>query len=238
MIKNIRLITGCLVLFATLLVSGCIQKKFATPDFSMEPVKIYPEEQVTHTEGSLWPGENSRNMLFVDSKAKRLGDIVTINISENSTATKKATTDTTKDSSVAITTGALLGLPGNLGVTNFLGLGSPFNPSLNATNVNQFSGSGTTTREDAFTATIAAIIVEVLPNGNFRVVGKRRVSLNNEDQILTLAGIIRPEDIAFDNTIDSKLIANARITYSGTGVLSDKQRVGWGIKLLSWIWPF
>lgn len=238
MVMNIKLIHGCFVLLTALYVFGCSQKNITTPDFVIDPVKIYPDKQVRYTEGSLWPGENSRNMLFVDSKAKKVGDIVTVNISENSSATKKATTDTSKDNSVDITTGALLGLPSHLGLTNFLGLGNSFNPSLNATNKNQFKGSGTTTREDKFTATIAATVVEVLSNGNFRIVGKRKVSLNKEDQILTLAGIIRPEDIAFDNTIDSKLIANARITYSGSGVLSDKQRVGWGIRLLGWIWPF
>ena len=223
------------ILLIAITISGCSQKIVALSEMAEEPEKIYVNE---YTEGSLWPGENSKNMLFIDSKAKKVGDIVTISISENSSATKKATTDTSKESAVGVAATGLLGLPSHLGLTNLFGLGSPFDPSMNASSDNNFKGSGTTTREDQFTATIAVTIVEVLPNGNFRVKGDRNVSLNNEDQILSLTGIIRPEDIAFDNTIDSKLIADARITYSGSGVLADKQRVGWGVRLLDVVWPF
>ncbi len=234
--KNAKLVLSLYVLITSFYVSGCSQKVIRFPEFAEEPEQIYEEEKFT--EGSLWPGETSRNMLFVDSKAKKVGDIVTILISENSSATKKATTDTSKDSSAEIATGGLFGLPNHLGFTNLFGLGKSFNPSMNTSNKNQFKGEGTTTREDNFTATLAATIVEVFPNGNFRVKGKRKVALNKEDQILTLEGIIRPEDISFDNTIDSKLIADAKIAYDGSGVISEKQRVSWGIRVLDWVWPF
>lgn len=236
--KSIRIKTGVFVLIAVFYVSGCSNKVPILTTSLEEPVKKIYEVPGETREASLWSGETSHNMLFVDSKAMRVGDIVTILISENSSATKSATTDTSKNNSAAITTGGLFGLPSYLGLTNLFGLGSSFDPSMSTTNKNQFKGSGTTTREDNFTATLAATIIEVLPNGNFRIEGKRKVSLNYEDQDLTLSGIIRPVDIAFDNTIDSKLIANARITYSGSGVLADKQRVGWGIRILDLLWPF
>lgn len=225
------------IAFAVFLTTGCSQKNIATETTWDEPVRIY-EKADTGGEGSLWPGETSRNMLFIDSKARQVGDIVTILISENSSATKRATTDTSKDSAIDIATSGLFGLPSHLGLTNLFGLGNSFDPSMNTTSSSEFKGSGTTTREDQFTATLAATIIEVLPNGNLRVEGKRLVSLNNEAQNLTLSGIIRPEDIAFDNTIDSKLIASARITYNGTGVLADKQRVGWGTRIFDVLWPF
>lgn len=237
MMKNIRIKTGFFVLLVAFYVFGCSQKVPTLTTSLKEPVKIYGGSKL-YTEASLWPGENSHNMLFVDSKAKQVGDIVTILISENSSATKSATTDTSKDSSAEISASGLFGLPSHLGLTNLFGLGGSFDPNMSTTNKNKFKGSGTTTREDKFTATLAAIIIQVLPNGNFKIEGKRKVSLNHEDQDLTLSGIIRPEDIAFDNTIDSKLIANARITYSGSGVLADKQRVGWGVRILDWLWPF
>lgn len=234
---NIRLITVFCSFLASLSIYGCSQKIISFSDFAKEPERIYEEED-KYSEGSLWPGENSSNMLFVDSKARNIGDIVTVLISENSSATKKATTDTSKDSSAELATTGLFGLPSHFGLTNLFGLGKSFNPSLNSSNKNKFKGAGTTTREDKFTATLAAIIIETLPNGNLKIKGKRKVSLNQENQILTLDGIIRPEDISFDNTIDSKLIANAKISYSGSGVLSEKQRVGWGIRVLDWVWPF
>ena len=215
--KNIRTKAGLFIIIVAFYASGCSQKVPTLTTSWEEPVKIYEGPGET-TEGSLWPGETSRNMLFVDSKAKEVGDIVTILIRENSSATKSATTDATKDSSASVTTGGLFGLPSHLGIPNLFGLGNSFDPSMSTTNSNEFSGSGTTTRVDDFTATMAATIVEVLPNGNFKVEGKRKVSLNNEAQNLTLSGIIRPQDIAFDNSISSSLIANARITYSGKGV--------------------
>ena len=236
--KNIRIIKGVFILFVVINVSGCSQKVPVLSTSLKEPVKKIYDVQGEAREASLWPGETSRNMLFVDSKANEVGDIVTILISENSSATKSATTDTAKDSSQTITTGGLFGLPSHLGLANLFGLGSSFDPSMSTTNSNDFSGSGTTTRQDQFTATLAATIVEILPNGNFRIEGKRKVSLNNEAQDLTLSGMIRPVDIAFDNTIGSQLIANARIEYSGSGVLADKQRVGWGIRILDLLWPF
>lgn len=233
---SLKPVPGVLLFIVVFYISGCSQKMVSLPEIE-EPIVLYDKKEEI-SEGSLWPGETSRNMLFIDSKAKKVGDIVTVFISENSSATKKATTDTTKDNSVAVSTGGIFGLPGNLGITNLFGLGNSFDPNMDATNKNQFKGQGSTTREDNFTATIAATIIKVLNNGNLVIEGKRKVSLNYEDQNLTLTGIIRPEDIAFDNTISSKLIANAEITYSGNGVLSDKQRAGWGVRLIDLVWPF
>ena len=132
----------------------------------------------------------------------------------------------------------MLGLPSNLGIQNFLGMGTQFDPSVNASTSKSNQGSGTTTRGGTLTATISATIVEVLPNGNFRIEGSRSVTVNNEEQIMVLRGIVRPVDINFDNTIVSTMIADASITYTGEGVVADEQRVGWGMRLLSFIWPF
>ena len=117
-------------------------------------------------------------------------------------------------------------------------MGNQFDPNLDAKSSNSHKGSGTTTRNGTLTATISATIKEILPSGNYLIEGKRQVNINNEEQILILTGQVRPEDINFDNTISSKLIAEASISYSGQGVIADEQRVGWGIRLINWIWPF
>jgi flagellar L-ring protein precursor FlgH len=132
----------------------------------------------------------------------------------------------------------MLGIPSNLGIQNFLGMGTQFDPSVSASTSKSNQGSGTTTRGGSLTATISATIIEVLPNGNFRIEGTRSVTVNNEEQIMVLRGIVRPVDINFDNTIASTMVADASITYTGEGVVADEQRVGWGMRLLSFIWPF
>ena len=88
------------------------------------------------------------------------------------------------------------------------------------------------------TGTLAATIKEELPNGIFRIEGRRAVTVNNEDQIMVLSGMIRRVDIGFDNTISSRQIADATIIYTGSGVISDEQNVGWLMRFFAWVWPF
>jgi len=190
-------------------------------------------------EGSIWPGETSKNLLFADTKAKQIGDVVTVLIEENATSSQSATTDTSKETNLAFDTGSVLGLPANyLGLSNFF-TGQPnFNLNVDATTSKSNTGTGTTSRNGSFKATIAAVITDVLPNGNFRILGRRSVTVNNEEQIMILTGIVRPVDIGFDNTISSTRIADAAITYTGKGIIADEQSVGWLTRLLSKIWPF
>lgn len=200
------------------------------------PEKIY---SIKHKEeGSIWPGETSGNMLFEDARGKQAGDLITILVVENATSTQTATTTTAKTSSLSMAVGSMLGLPSNLGIGSFLGSGNAFNPSVNGTTNNSNKGSGTTTRTGNLTATVTATIIEVLPSGNLKIEGKRIVTINNEDQILTVKGVVRPMDINFDNTISSTLIANAEILYDGKGVIADNQTVGWAARFLTWVWPF
>jgi flagellar L-ring protein precursor FlgH len=85
---------------------------------------------------------------------------------------------------------------------------------------------------------VAATIVKINANGNFMIEGKRSVKINQEEQLMILTGVIRPSDVNYDNTINSSLIANASITYSGDGVIAEEQRVGWLYRALSYVWPF
>jgi flagellar L-ring protein FlgH len=197
-----------------------------------EPVKIEPKE------GALWPGNTRGNFLFGDDKATKVGDIITVTINENATSTQSATTNTAKDTSLNMQAPNVLGLPSNLGIQNFLNMGTQFDPSVNATIANSMQGTGTVTRNGTLTATISAIITDIVPSGNLRIEGRRSVTVNNEEQIMVLRGIVRPQDINFDNTIPSTLIADAAISYTGEGVVADEQRKGWLAKVFSKIWPF
>jgi len=112
------------------------------------------------------------------------------------------------------------------------------NNLINASNSSSFDGSGSTMRRENLTATISTRVIEVLPNGNFLIQGRRNVRVNNEDQIILLEGTIRPRDISSDNTVNSSYIADARITYAGKGIISDRQQPGWLMGILDKIWPF
>lgn len=189
-------------------------------------------------EGSLWPGETSQNLLFADTKAKQVGDIVTVQLEEDFSSSNSATTAVSKDSEIDLGVTTILGMPNNFGMTNFMGLGNAFDPSVQATSARSTNGSGTTTRGGSMTGTLAAVIKEELPNGIFRIEGRRTITVNNENQMMVLTGKIRRVDISFNNIISSQKIANANIIYTGEGVISDEQNVGWLMRFFAWVWPF
>ena len=151
-----------------------------------------------------------------NSREYNPGDIITIVISEESNAQSKATTNTQKDSTTEVTTGPEIPLVKNL-VKNFVG----------KTEVsNEFDGQGTTTRSGKLTGTITATILEVMDNGNLLVEGSRSIVVNRETQIMKVRGVARPRDIDANNTINSKLLADAQIKFDGRGVVGRVNRPG------------
>lgn len=168
---------------------------------------------------SLFPGSStavptsaSSVSLFADNKAHRVGDTLTILINETASAASQASTKTSKSENLNYGPGfgPLLHLIKNFGLSGSI--------SSNAT--------GSTSRSDNLSARIAVTVKEVLPNGNLVIEGKRRVGMNAETQEITLSGVIRPQDVAADNTIASPLVADAQIKYAGKGPVGDKQRDG------------
>jgi flagellar L-ring protein precursor FlgH len=236
--KNILQVLGY-TFFATSLVSCASSAKLENPSEAVLTKPIYEDtEKYIPKDGSLWPGETSENLLFADTKAKQLGDIVTVQLEESFESTNSATTGVSKDSQIELGIDTVLGVPNDLGMSNFLGLGNSFNPTVAAESSRSTNGSGTTTRGGSMTGTLAAIIKQELPNGIFRIEGRRTVTVNNEDQMMVLTGLIRRVDIGFANTVSSQQIANANIVYTGKGVISDEQNVGWLMRFFAWVWPF
>jgi flagellar L-ring protein precursor FlgH len=185
------------------------------------------------SEGSLFTGESRRSLLFVDRKARLVNDVVTIRIVESASASGEAKTATDRDSSISGSLESFFGFERTL-------QNNGVNPvsAVKASLKNGFDGSGATSRKNSLTATITAVVREVFPNGNLYIEGKKEVIINNERQYIIVSGIVRPEDIRPDNSITSDLIADARIEYSGRGVLADKQRPGWLGRILDLVWPF
>jgi flagellar L-ring protein precursor FlgH len=196
-------------------------------------------------DGSLWQASSSLNGMFIDTKARNIGDIVTVKIDESAKATNKAKTDTERSSNLEAGIEKLFGLEDwwqNDILTNVKGdwpKVDPFgNPSIKGNLKSKFEGDGETSRSGSLDAFITCRVMEVMPNGNLKIVGTREVMVNYENQMIILSGIIRPRDIAEDNVILSTFISDAKIAYSGSGVVNDRQRPGWLTNLMNTVWPF
>ncbi|MEK6531449.1 MAG: flagellar basal body L-ring protein FlgH [Deltaproteobacteria bacterium] len=221
------------------LLSGCVST--TTPpvprriDISTIPVQ---GSSVPTTPGSIWPGETTRNTLFQDMRARNIGDIVTVEIIEKTSAVKEASTSTSRTSSKDIAIQGLFGLPTNMGMRNFLNQGNPFSPEMQSSYDSSFDGSGTTKRSGELSATITTRVVQILSNGNLVLEGSKDTVVNNELQFIVLSGIARPEDITDVNTVYSTQLSDVRIEYSGKGVIADEQGQGWLGRVLDNVWPF
>jgi flagellar L-ring protein FlgH len=237
--KKNRLAVLALALFAlSACAGGHANRKGAEPLAAPPPAKgiQLPAESVLYSPGPGLFRENRSLGFFEDLRAHRVGDLVTINIVETSKASKKADTKTSRASSI------------NAGINNMIGyearmgkyLPNEFDNTVmfKASMANDFDGSGSTGRTESMTAAITARVLQVLPNGNLYIEGTRQVRVNNEIQYITLSGLIRPTDISPDNTILSSYIADAKIDYTGSGPVSDKQRPGWMARILDHVWPF
>lgn len=234
-----RILTGVSRLVAVIALAavftGCATPAPRTIDTANIPVQDVTEP---YTKGSLWPGETSRNALYQDLRARNVGDIVTVVISEKTSAVKEASTSTARASNTDIALKKLLGIPLDFRMKDFLGTGQPFSPEIEESYDAEFDGSGTTKRSGELTATITTRVVKRLANGNLVIEGKKDTVVNNELQFVVLSGIIRPEDITDANTIRSDRISDARIEYSGRGVVADEQSPGWMRRFLDNAWPF
>jgi flagellar L-ring protein precursor FlgH len=183
---------------------------------------------------SLW--RNGARAFFNDQRAKRVGDILTVQIEIDDSAQVQNTTNRSRESSVNGGVTNFLGLesslgrilPGGFDPANAIGLGS----DLNST------GSGSVNRSERVNLTVAAVVSAVLPNGNMVIQGRQEVRTNSELRELTVAGVVRPEDISSANTIRHTQIAEARISYGGRGDISRVQKTPAGQALVEQFSPF
>jgi flagellar L-ring protein FlgH len=219
------------VLAVTLLIcAGCVYPKVQLPKESSNEEYI-PAPQVSYANGSIWQAGSVSPV--EDFKARKRGDIVTVVIVEQASASKQATTGTKRASDITAS------IPNFMGIeTTALADKLNLNALIKASTKSEFDGDGTTTRKDALNATISARVTDVLPNGDLKIEGSRSVTVNNEDQIIILKGTVRQKDINQENMVSSSQIADARITYSGNGIISDRQQPGWLFNFVDKIWPF
>lgn len=206
--------------FVSVLVSSC-----ASPPPPRPEIDIAPQKK-TYEKGSLWPGAGKNNLMFADNKASRVGDIVTVHILEKTTAINKANTSDQRSTAVSMKIDTAASDPASDPTDMELGGGT------------QFRGAGVTGRSDKFSATVSCIVMEVLANGNMKIEGQRRMQINEEEQYILVRGIVRPDDITYNNTIISSQIAAADIRYTGGGAMDGARKPGWLSTTLQSIWPF
>ena len=182
---------------------------------------------------SIWAKRNqNKKDLYADDKARHIGDVLTINISEESTVDNKAKRTLSKE------TNRNTNFNGQVGLEHIL----PEVPSLNlgagTTYSNTLDGKADYKDEREFTDSISVIIIDIMPNGNLVISGTRDRDIAGDIQEIEVSGIVRPSDIAFDNTIRSEQVANFSIISRNKGVAAPYTRPNWLGKIFDIIWPF
>jgi flagellar L-ring protein FlgH len=179
--------------------------------------------------GSLWTETSRLSDVYRDVKARRVADIVTIQVLESTSAVTEASTDSLKETQMEAGAGTLFGLERRVAEL----------PSLiSANRSSQFTGDASTSRTSVLRTSIAARVVEVFPNGHLLVEGNREIVVNNERQIITVRGVVRPEDISPQNNVLSTNVAELEVEVKGRGIVSRAQEPGILFKILSGFWPF
>lgn len=236
--------TYTILMISTALLSGCINQR---PQFTgvesslqqamdeavMTTASIMAPEPTKRASGSLW--QQGSNQFFKDPRARQVGDIVTVLVEESTEAVVEAKTDTDKSHTGTSGITNLLNFEGKLASRGILpGIDNLINTDSNRT----FSGDASTDRKDNLSGKIAAVVTQVMPNGYLVIKGRREVMVNYEMQEMMLTGIIRPADITPDNTIESQKIAEARIAYTGKGLVDETQVPNAGVRWTDKLLPF
>jgi flagellar L-ring protein precursor FlgH len=219
------------VLVLALLLGGCNTAPKRDPNYApVRPVVPPPNPQ---GDGSIFHGGYS--MLWVeDLVARRVGDILTVRLSESTNAAKSAKTDTSKSNTNSISNPTLLGLNPKF---NYLGSNADF--SFGTSSSHDFQSDGSSEQNNRLSGDITVTVTEVLPNGYLAIRGEKRIGINQGNEYIKLSGIVRPYDITADNVVESTKIADPTIVYVGDGAVADSNVMGWLARFfISAVMPF
>jgi flagellar L-ring protein FlgH len=209
-----------------------IDNPTAKPGYKPVQMPMPTPQAVTYNANSLW--RNGSRAFFNDQRAHQVGDILTVKVNINDTAQVQDQTQLNRTSTE------------DTEISNFLGANA-LSPSaknflpgsvLTASGNSQMNGQGTINRNDQLLTNVAAVVTQLLPNGNMVIEGKQEIRLNTEVRELIVAGVVRPEDIESDNAIELPKVAEARVAYGGRGTLTNIQTERWGQQVADVILPF
>ncbi|MCE5388223.1 MAG: flagellar basal body L-ring protein FlgH [Acidithiobacillus sp.] len=198
------------------------------------PIPAEPTALNAHpANGAIWQADTNVS-LFTDNRANRVGDLITVLIEENSSASNNTNTAINRSDSLSAALTNFFGITpafGNIG-------GSQISPSMGANSSQKFGGTGATTQSNTFTATLEATVVRVMGNGNLVIEGSKEVMLNGGHEYIRVAGVVRASDVTPQNTVLSTQIADARVEYSGDGSVYAAARMPWLARFFLSLWPF
>lgn len=221
------------------LLAGCANS-ISRPDSGFEPTYPVAMPAPVQNNGAIFQSGHEVR-LFEDTKAFRIGDIITITLVEKTNASKKNTTSTRKDNAIDITNPTVFGSNPLVNIPGILPLASNQGNGLgsNLASSQAFTGEGSSTQSNSLEGDVTVTVADILANGNLVVRGEKWITINQGDEYVRISGIVRPIDIGSNNSVASNRVANARITYSGKGALADSNSPGWMARFfLSVIWPF
>lgn len=222
-------------LVSVVALSGCVAPAAKPNDPYYAPVLPRTPLPAAQNNGAIYQA-GFENSLFDDRKAFRVGDIITITLNERTQASKNANSQISKDSNANIGLGSLFGGAVSMAnplTGNTMSLDAQFDASREA------SGAGQAGQSNSLSGSITVTVSEVLPNGILAIRGEKWLTLNTGDELVRIAGLVRADDISTDNTVSSMRVADARITYSGTGAFADASQPGWLSRFfVSPLWPF
>jgi flagellar L-ring protein precursor FlgH len=211
----VRMALTASIIGAALAGCGLLPAKKPKPDPVVARVLPPPTPR---TEGAIYQA-GQQIELFADLKARRVGDVLTIRLTESTAASKSAVTKTTKTTGVNNTGVTLFGRSPTVGG---VGIGTS---TLNGADT--FDGEGSATQGNTFTGSLTVTVMDVQPNGNLVVQGDKTLKLNQGDEFVHVSGVVRRADIATDNSVTSDRVADAHISYSGKGVIASSNKMGW-----------
>ncbi len=203
--------------------------KSIQPDFT----NIEPDNFTTA--GAVYNG--SGGLFASDRRANNLGDIITVTLEESMSAANSGSETLSKSDSYAFDLPEALFGPSSL-LGKFFFPGGVKEDNLTAGTTQAFTGTGTAAQANSLTGTISVTVVRVFPNGNLEVKGERKLAYNSGTEYIRVSGVIRPEDISSSNTISSTKVADAQISYTGTGDMNDSVTKGWLSRYFAYVSPF
>ncbi|UNK43976.1 flagellar basal body L-ring protein FlgH [Luteimonas sp. S4-F44] len=206
-------------LLLTALLGGCVAAGDVRPYPPLAPIQPVVAAPAYATQGAIYQTGGGGLSLFADKRAREVGDLITIQLVESTIAQTNAATQVGKESSVAIAPPNLFGAPVTIGGREVLG--------ASASGKRDFDGNGRSTQSNRLQGSITVTVVQRLPNGNLVVEGSKELRLNQGNELVQVQGIVRPADIAPDNSVPSGRVADARIVYGGRGALAQSNAMGW-----------
>ena len=197
-----------------------------SPEF--QPVYPLAGDRQKIATGGIYSNRQS-DAWFGRGRNYQVGDIITVLLNESTQAARTQNTDVSRQTKSSLPTGA----------NSQIGKLNPFLNGINLNdNTNSSKGSGTADQQASLSGSVAVTVVEILANGNLMIRGEKKLGLSEGTEVIQVSGVIRPEDVGPNSTVQSRRLANAQIAYRGSGDLANATKASWGTSLMHKYWPF